>query len=61
MALFFFLHQKFPRLSEAEVKEGTFVGLHIRKYTKDKTFDSVVNEGELAAWTGFKDVCSIFF
>lgn len=56
-----YLHQKFPRLSEAEVEEGIFVDPHIRKYTKDNIFDSVLNEGELAAWTEFKDVCSNFF
>jgi hypothetical protein len=58
---FLYLHQKFPRLSEAEVEEGIFVDPHIRKYTKDNIFDSVLNEGELAAWTEFKDVCSNFF
>jgi hypothetical protein len=47
-------------LSEAKIKEGIFVGPQIRELTKDKTFDSVLNEVELAAWTAFKDVCSNF-
>jgi hypothetical protein len=47
-------------LSEAKIKEGIFVGPQARKLTEDKTFDSVLNEVELAAWTAFKDVCSNF-
>jgi hypothetical protein len=58
--VFLYLQQKFPRLSEAKIKEGIFVGPQIRELTKDKTFDSILNEGELAAWTAFKDVCSNF-
>jgi hypothetical protein len=61
MALFFlYLQQKFPCLSEARIKKGIFVGWQIRKLTKDKTFDSILNGVELAAWTAFKDVCSNF-
>jgi hypothetical protein len=56
--VFLYLQQKFPRLSEAKIKEGIFVGPQIREITKDKTFDSVLNEVELAAWTAFKDVGS---
>jgi hypothetical protein len=47
--LFLYLQQKFPRLSEAKIKEGIFVGPQIREPTKDKTFDSVLNEVELSA------------
>jgi hypothetical protein len=47
-------------LSEAKIKEGIFFGSQIRELTKDKTFDSILNEVELAAWTAFKDVCSNF-
>jgi hypothetical protein len=51
MACFFFsyLQQKFPLLSEAKLKEGIFVGPQTRKLTKDKNFDSILNEVELAA------------
>jgi hypothetical protein len=58
--IFLYLQQKFSCLSEAKIKEGIFVGAQIRELTKDKTFDSVLNEVELAAWTVFKDVCSNF-
>jgi hypothetical protein len=54
------LQQKFPRLSEAKIKEGIFVGPQIRELTKDKTSDSALNEVELAARPAFKDVCSNF-
>jgi hypothetical protein len=54
------MQQKFPRLSETKIMEGIFVGPQVRKLTKDTTFDSVLNEVELAAWTAFKDVCSSF-
>jgi hypothetical protein len=47
-------------LSEEKIKEGIFVGPRIRELTKDKTFDSILNEVELVAWTAFKDVCSSF-
>jgi hypothetical protein len=47
-------------LGEAKIKEGTSVGPQIRKLTKDKTFDSILNGVKLAAWTVFKDVCSNF-
>jgi hypothetical protein len=47
-------------LSEAKIKEGIFVGPQIRNLTNDKTFDCILNEVELAAWTAFKDVCGNF-
>jgi hypothetical protein len=43
-------------LSAAKIKEGIFVGPQTRELKKDKTFDSILNEVELAAWTAFKDV-----
>jgi hypothetical protein len=58
--VFLCLQQKFPRLSEAKIKEWIFVGPQIRKLKKDKTFDSIFNEVEPAAWTAFKGVCSSF-
>jgi hypothetical protein len=47
--VFLYLQQKFPRLSEAKIKEGIFVGPQIRELTKNKTFDSILNEVELAS------------
>jgi hypothetical protein len=54
MTLFYICSRHSTRFSEA------FVGLQIRKLTKDKTFDSVLNERDLAVWTAFEDVCSNF-
>jgi hypothetical protein len=47
-------------LSEAKIKQGIFVCPQTREITKDKTFDSILNEVDLAAWRAFKDVCSNF-
>jgi hypothetical protein len=47
-------------LSETTIKEGIFFGPQIREFTKGKTFDSVLNEVELAAWASFKNICSNF-
>jgi hypothetical protein len=47
-------------LSEAKIKERIFVGPQIRELAKDKTFYSILNEVDLAAWTAFKDVCKNF-
>jgi hypothetical protein len=48
-------------LIEAKVKEGIFVGPQKRKLKRDTTFDSILIEFEIAAWTVFKDICSNFF
>jgi hypothetical protein len=42
--VFFYVQQKFPRLSEAKIKEGIFVNPQIRDLTKDKTFVYILNE-----------------
>jgi hypothetical protein len=36
-AAFTYLREKFPRLSEAKLKEGIFTGPHIRHLIKDDT------------------------
>jgi hypothetical protein len=40
---FSYLRQKLLCLSKAKIKEGIFVGPHIRKLTKSKTFNSILN------------------
>lgn len=57
---FKYLREKFPRLSEAKVKEGIFVGPQIRELFRDRYFDEVLQGDEKAAWQSFKDVCSNF-
>lgn len=38
-AAFKYLQNRFPRFSEAKIKESIFVGLHIRKLLLDENFD----------------------
>ncbi|KAJ8676853.1 hypothetical protein QAD02_012640 [Eretmocerus hayati] len=51
-----FLREKFPRLSEAKLKEGVVVGPDIRKLMLDSGFDAVLNEVELKTWKSVKNV-----
>ena len=39
---FKYLAEKFPRLSEAEIKEGVFVGPQIRKLFRDDMFNNLL-------------------
>ena len=57
---FKYLSSKFPRLSEAKLKEGVFVGPDIRKLMKDNNFENVMNNVESSAWNSFKDVVTKF-
>ncbi|GBM44978.1 hypothetical protein AVEN_223060-1 [Araneus ventricosus] len=47
------LRGRFPQLSVAKLKEGTFVGTQIRKLICDSVFESKLNEEELASWKSF--------
>ena len=55
-----FLTRKFPRISDAKIKEGIFVGPQIRELMNDKVFERSLNETEAAAWNSFKDVVKKF-
>ena len=57
---FKYLSSKFPRLPEAKVKEGVFVGPDIRKLMKDNNFENVMNDVERSMWNSFKDVLTKF-
>ncbi|GBP10628.1 2-phosphoxylose phosphatase 1 [Eumeta japonica] len=48
---FQYLKTKFPRISDAKMKEGIFVGPQIRELMKDSNFESTLNEAEQRAWT----------
>jgi hypothetical protein len=43
---FFYLKEKFPRLSGDKIKESIFVGPQIRDLIKDNNFESRLNELE---------------
>lgn len=57
---FKYLASKFPRLSEAKLKEGVFVGPDIRKLMRDDIFDTKMKEIERSAWQSFKEVVKKF-
>lgn len=57
---FLYLKQKFPKLSEAKIKEGIFVGPQIRALFKDLDFKRKLNATESRAWSAFEKVCQQF-
>jgi len=57
---FKYFSSKFPKLSEAKLKEGVFDGPQIRKMFRDKDAVKKMNKLERAAWLSFKDVCQLF-
>lgn len=59
-AAFQFLKQKFPKLSDAKIKEGVFVGPDIKKLIQDPSFISALNNTEKQAWNAFVDVTNNF-
>ena len=58
---FTYLWEKFPRLSEAKLKEGIFIGPQIRELIKDEYFDTLLQHDENLAWDSFKFVIKGFF
>lgn len=50
---FKYLAEKFPRLSEAKIKEGVFVGPQIRELFKDDRFDNMLQGNEKTLGTRF--------
>ena len=59
-AAFTYLREKFPRLSEAKLEEGIFIGPQIRDLIKDEYFDKLLQGDEKAAWDSFKFVVKLF-
>jgi len=57
---FTYLREKFPRLSEAKLKEGIFIGPKIRDLIKDEHYDRLLQGEEKAVWDGFKFVVKGF-
>lgn len=54
------MKEKFPRISDAKIKEGIFVGPQIRELMSDSAFEGNLNETEAAAWKSFKEVVENF-
>lgn len=59
-ACFGYLVDKFPKLSEAKLKEGVFDGPQIRTMFRDTAFTSKMNRKEKDAWQSFKAVAQNF-
>ena len=59
-AAFTYLREKFPRLSEAKLKEGIFIGPQIWDLIKDEYFDKILQGDEKAVWDSFKFVVKGF-
>ena len=55
-----YLWEMFPRLSEAKLKEGVFIGSQIQDLIKDEYFDKLLQGDEKAAWDSFKFVVKVF-
>ena len=57
---FMYLKQKFPKISDAKIKEGIFVGPQIRSLMQDEKFEELLNPLEKAAWQALKNVTHSF-
>lgn len=57
---FLYLKSVFPKLSDAKLKEGIFVGPQIRQLMKDTNFDKKLNDKEFNAWVSLKAVITGF-
>lgn len=55
MALVLNMCNKFPKLSEAKLKEGIFVGPDIRKLIQDTNFENEMTPIERNAWVALKN------
>ena len=52
--VFRYLRNKFPKTSDAKVKEGIFVGPQIRQLMKDPAFDKVLKGQKKETWEALK-------
>ena len=57
---FKYLAEKFPRLSEAKIKEGVFVGPQIRKIFGDDMLNNLLQSDEKKVWDPFNVVTTNF-
>jgi hypothetical protein len=57
---FMYLKRKFPRLSDAKIKDEIFLGPQIRELIKDEQFVKQMNEVGKSAWQAFKNITKSF-
>ena len=60
-AAFTYIRDKFPRLSEAKLKEVIFIGPQIRDLIKDEYFDKLLQGDEKAVWDSFKFIAKVLW
>jgi hypothetical protein len=58
---FEYLRDKFPKLSDAKIKDCVFTEQQNRALIKDDLSVHLLTETEKSAWLMFKDVCLNFF
>ena len=59
-AAFHYLKAKFPKVSEAKIKEGIFIGSQIRSVLRDTDFEALLNPIKKTAWQAFRNICCNF-
>ena len=57
---FEYVRNKFPNVSDTKIKEGIFIGPHIKELMQDKQFDKDLHEADRNAWLSFKRICMDF-
>ena len=55
-----YLRQKFPRISEAQMKDGIFVGAQITQLFEDQDFSTTINSIERRARNTFEKSSETF-
>ena len=57
---FAYLRQKFPKVSEARMKEGIFFGPQITQLFDDQDFSIKLTSTKRRVWKAFENVCRNF-
>ena len=57
---FQYVRHKFPKISDAKLKEGIFIGPQIRTLLKDENFVNTMTKDQISAWVIFKEVVGNF-
>ena len=55
-----YLQEKFPKVSQAKIKEGVFIGPQIRQIILDEQFSSLLSDLEKRAWQAFRKISQNF-
>jgi hypothetical protein len=57
---FAYVRQKFPKISQAKIKEGIFTSPQITQLFKDQNFSTKLNSTERRDWEAFVNICRNF-